>query len=120
VATFGPHITLHQPVLAGSRLTLTWHSNRPPPENLSIFVHLLDAQGNLLSQADGVPYNGLYPPAHWQPGQPVEDNRQLDLSRNPAAIAVGIYHPATGQRLPATATNGQPLPNHSFVMPVSK
>jgi hypothetical protein len=60
---------------------------------------------------------------HWQPGQIITDARQFaSLLPHPAdlaAIAIGIYNPATGERLAATNANNQPLPHNSFVMPVT-
>jgi hypothetical protein len=60
---------------------------------------------------------------HWQPGQIITEARQVSsLLPHPAdlaAIAIGIYKPATGERLAATDANNQPLPSNSFVMPVT-
>ncbi len=118
VASFGPHITLHQAKLADNTLTLLWQTAQSPDQNHSIFVHILDQQGNLLSQSDGVPYEGLYPLPNWRPGQLIKDTRTLDLSNQPDALSIGIYDPATGQRLPATDAQGNALPNNSFLIPV--
>lgn len=119
IAGFGPHISLHGARLSGSTLTLLWQTNESIEQNYSIFVHLLDSQGNLLAQADGPPYNGLYPLPDWRPGQLIRDTRLLNLSSHPATIAIGVYDPATGQRLPALDAQGQPLPNHSLSVPVT-
>jgi hypothetical protein len=75
-----------------------------------------------LGQADGVPYDGLYPLPNWRPGQVIEDVRPVPLREAEAglaAITVGIYDPATGERLPATDAAGQPLPENRLVIPVS-
>ncbi|RME75148.1 MAG: hypothetical protein D6784_08520, partial [Chloroflexi bacterium] len=77
----------------------------------------LDQTGNLLAQADGVPFGGLYPPANWRVGQVIPDIRQLPETDPPAAaIAVGIYEPDTGARLPAVDASGTPLPNNSYIL----
>jgi hypothetical protein len=114
LASFGPHISLHQAILTADSLTLVWQTNQPIVQNYSIFVHALDAKDNLLGQADGVPYQGLYPLPDWRPGQFISDFRSLDLSQQPARVAIGIYDPTTGQRLPAFDAEGKPLPNDSF------
>jgi hypothetical protein len=126
LAHFGRHITLWQSIYSSTNqhtLTLYWQTNQPVDQNYSIFIHLLDADSNLLAQADGAPYAGLYPLTHWQPGQIITDARQFaSLLPHPAdlaAIAIGIYNPATGERLAATDANNQPLPHNSFVMPVT-
>jgi hypothetical protein len=126
LARFGQHISLWQatyPAPPGDSLALLWETDTPLDQDYSIFVHLLDTQGNLLNQADGLPYGGLYPLPNWQPGQVVEDARSLtSLLPNPAAlktIAIGLYDPVTGERLPAVDAQGLALPNHSFVLPVA-
>jgi hypothetical protein len=125
LAHFGPHITLWQilyPSADDQALVLSWQTGQPLDQNNTIFIHLLDSGGNLLAQADGAPYAGLYPLSNWQPGQIITDMRPLtSLLPNPAdlaAVAVGVYNPVTGERLSATDAAGQPLPENSFVLRV--
>ncbi|GIK36696.1 MAG: hypothetical protein BroJett011_05290 [Chloroflexota bacterium] len=125
LAHFGPHITLWQVVYpsAGEQtVVLSWQTDQPLKQNDTVFVHLLDSGGNLLAQADGAPYAGLYPLSNWQPGQIITDKRPLSpLLSNPAdlaAIAVGIYNPVSGERLPAADAASQPLPDNSFILRV--
>lgn len=120
---FGPDIQLWQADYhAETRaLTLYWQTDVPVAENYSIFIHLLDTGGGMLAQADGVPYNGLYPPSHWQPRQIITDARALPVgSAPPAAIAVGVYNLNTGLRLPVIDIHGNTLANDSFVLPVGE
>jgi len=114
MATFGEGIVLRQAELNGDTLRLVWQTTRPNLPELSIFVHALDAAGQVLAQADGVPQGGLYPLPNWRPGQLITDERPLQLSCRPAAIAIGLYNPATGERLPARNAAGQPLPDNAF------
>jgi hypothetical protein len=124
-ARFGPHITLLQanvPSAKNEPLTLYWQTGHPIDQNYSIFIHLLDGAGNLLGQLDGLPYNGLYPPANWQPGQIVTDARALpaiDNFNQLDAFAIGIYDPTTGARLPAANARGEALPNNRLLIPVT-
>jgi hypothetical protein len=119
LAAFGPALTLHGAELNGSNLTLLWQTDAPIEQEYSIFVHVLDHNQQLLSQADGVPYGGLYPLSHWLPGQLIEDIRPLEQQGQASQIAIGVYEPATGQRLPALDPQGQPFPNDSFLVPVT-
>lgn len=101
-----------------SALVLYWRREGPVPDGLSIFVHLLDDQGVVLGQADGVPYQNLYPPDAWWPGQVVEDVRALphvDVART-AAIALGVYELGSGRRWPAVDSQGQPLADDALVV----
>jgi hypothetical protein len=95
---------------AGERptLTLTWHAGGPLPAN--IFVHVVDAQGALLSQADGAVLGGTVPGEVWQAGDCIHDLRSLDLGggARPLTVLVGLYD-AQG-RLPAYS-RGARVPN---------
>jgi len=125
LAQFGPHITLLAadiPTDQGQALNLYWQTGQPIDQDYSIFIHLLDQQGNLLGQLDGVPSDGLYPLPNWQPGQIITDTRPLppfDNFEQLRSVALGIYDPITGERLPATDAQGKTLPNNSLVIPVT-
>ena len=62
---FGDAITLAGYTLAVDSdeidLTLYWQTDDVLPENYQIFVHVLDAAGNILEQADSAPAHGRYP-----------------------------------------------------------
>ena len=119
VATFGEQIRLRQASMHDNIVNLVWQTDHPPVENYSIFVHALDHEGQLITQADGVPYDGLYPLPQWQPGQLIQDRRPLDPDGNQISrLAIGIYDPATGQRLSAVDSAGQPLPDNSVIITV--
>jgi hypothetical protein len=120
LARFGPHVTLWQATLTGNSLELFWQTTAPLEQDYTIFVHGLDEQGNLIGQADGLPYQGLYPFSHWRPQQLITDARPLpfDVSRL-RALAIGIYQPTDGVRLPATDANGVALPDNRFIMKVA-
>jgi hypothetical protein len=75
-----------------------------PIRDYTVFVHLLDAAGTRVAQADGPPgYLGTLPTTLWQPGIPVLDQRVLALPENLAAgqysLLFGWYDLQTGQRL---------------------
>ncbi|MGD2205713.1 MAG: glycosyltransferase family 39 protein [Anaerolineae bacterium] len=82
---------------------LHWHALETPDKNYHAFVHLLDAEGNIMAQADGPPGSGEYPTRGWLPGEYVTDPHVLqfppDLPAGAYRLAVGLYDPATGVRL---------------------
>ena len=84
-------------------VSLVWEARKIPAQDYSVFVHLLDAEGTLLAQHDGVPANGDYPTAWWLTGDVIPDIHVLDLEEAlPSASAyllVGMYDPATVQRV---------------------
>ena len=44
-------------------------------QDLTVFVHFLNAQGEVLGQADGLPFANQYAVADWRPGQVIVDER---------------------------------------------
>lgn len=94
-------------------LTLYWRptASAPPPRDYSIFIHLLDQDGDRLTGWDGVPLQGAYPTRFWRPGESLLDYWILpvpeDIPAGTAALRIGIYDPIEGGRLPVTV-GGEP------------
>ena len=99
-------------------LTLFWQALQEMDISYKFYVHLFDAQnGELAGQLDVVPRDWSYPTNVWHTGEYVSDRLSLPLSGiSPGRyrIEVGVYHPDTGERLPATSTDGLPFPNNSI------
>lgn len=110
-AEFGTHATLVGYDLrqegATLQLSLTWQILQPllPPHH--IFIHLYDAVGNRIAQSDGDPMTaaGRAPSGSWLPGEYLTTQHTLTVPENtqaPFTAQMGLYNPATGQRLPVT------------------
>lgn len=97
-------------------VTLTWQVESGVTEPATVFVHLLDEAGQLVAQDDGYPLAGTYPFLLWAVGQVTADVRLLD--RPGAAMLVGLYNPATGERLPAADATGALLPDGALRLPL--
>ncbi|GIW11782.1 MAG: hypothetical protein KatS3mg061_2839 [Dehalococcoidia bacterium] len=82
-------------------LTLFWRAERPLLANLSVFLHLVNAEGRLVAQSDGPPDGGRRPLPSWLAGEVVADRHQLTLSLPPGEyrLLAGLYDPVSGQRL---------------------
>lgn len=84
-------------------LTLTWQAEATPNDDYTIFVQLLDADGNLVASGDGPPVGGFYPTSVWQAGEWIADMHELALSAElppgTYTIAVGLYNPETLNRV---------------------
>ena len=81
---------------------LTWQAVERPPASYKIFVHLYSPDGRLVAQHDSFPVNEMRPTDSWHPGETITDNHGLILpSDTPTRllIVVGVYNPATGERL---------------------
>lgn len=104
---FGGAVTLdgYDLVVEGGQvhLNLYWRCLAPFPADYTVFVHLLDAQGALLAQADGPPVGGDYATSLWEPGERILDGRSIPLPANappgPYAVRMGFYLLETGDRL---------------------
>ena len=95
-------------------LSLYWQptGQAPPRQDYSIYIHLLDVDGNLLAGWDGVPLQGAYPTRFWRPGESLLDYWVLrvppDIPTGPAQLRIGIYDPLSGERLPVFV-DGEPV-----------
>ncbi|MFN8494243.1 MAG: hypothetical protein U0350_41980 [Caldilineaceae bacterium] len=77
-----------------------------------IFVHLDQADGHTLAQADDPPVTqtGPAPTGSWRPGEYLTTLHEIPLPASvpaDASLKVGLYIPRSGQRLP-TSVNGAP------------
>ena len=85
-------------------VVLTWQALAPIDRDYTAFVHLLDADGQLLTQLDRPPAG--YPTSDWQPGEIVVDTYIIQLpDQLPAGVKVqtGFYYLPTLERLGETA-----------------
>ncbi|MCS6802026.1 MAG: glycosyltransferase family 39 protein [Chloroflexota bacterium] len=82
-----------------TEVRLLWQAEREVDQELAVFVHLLDEAGRIVAQADGLPANGAAPTSRWTPGLRFDDIRRI-ASDAPGRIIVGLYDPATLERVP--------------------
>ncbi len=87
-----------------AHIRLRWAADAAYRGRYTVFVHLLGPDGAPAAQGDQEPLGGFYPTDAWLPNVPVDDEYTLAL---PAGLApgtyrlvVGLYDPATGERLP--------------------
>jgi hypothetical protein len=94
-----------EPWQAGEQsVTLTWRPARALDAVHTLFVHVIGPEGQLVAQRDQPPLQGFYPSDRWLPGRAFEDVVALeipvDASPGTYRLSIGLYDPATGQRLP--------------------
>jgi hypothetical protein len=91
-------------------LTLYWQAEGPTDVPYAVFTHLLDTENRVVAQKDSAPQNGAAPTTSWLPGEVITDEYWIpvpsDLSPVPLQVEVGMYDPATGQRLPMYDSQG--------------
>jgi 4-amino-4-deoxy-L-arabinose transferase-like glycosyltransferase len=94
------------PALPGKsmELTLFWEAEQAVLNNYTVFVHLLDANGNQVANGDGPPVFGDYPTYLWREGDLILDEHTLvlpaDLPHGEYEVTVGLYDPVSLTRLP--------------------
>ncbi len=85
-------------------LTLLWRAAAQPQTAYTVFIHLVDAQGNLLATGDAPPVQGDFPTSLWRAGDWIDDTHQVsipvDLTPGSYALRIGLYDPVGGARLP--------------------
>ncbi|MBI2942183.1 MAG: glycosyltransferase family 39 protein [Chloroflexi bacterium] len=89
----------------GEKLTahLYWQAIAAPEHNYTVFIHLVDEDGQIVTQSDGYPVEGRSPTAQWTLGYAVRDTHQLTIppTRPPGTLKViaGLYRLETMDRL---------------------
>jgi hypothetical protein len=71
-----------QPLAPGAMLPVhfAWRTAQPIIRDLTVFVHLIDSQGEIVAQQDRSPFYGRWPTPVWQPGEVLRDTFELALS----------------------------------------
>jgi hypothetical protein len=102
-------------------ITLHWQATDRPDAYYKAFVHLFDPEtGAIVAQHDAVPRDWTYPTTWWQEGEVVSDEISLSMESVPAGhyrLAVGLYHPDSGERLPVTETTGERQSQGRLLLP---
>jgi hypothetical protein len=98
-------------------LTLIWRAQGPTDRRYKVFTHLVGPQGKLWGQRDDEPALGTAPTTTWVAGEVISDTYRIPLDPQAPAgtyrLLVGMYHEASGQRLPAVL-NGSRMPNDAL------
>lgn len=99
------------------RVALYWYARAAVLGDFKVFVHVFGTDGAFTAQSDAVPVYWAYPTTAWQPGDYVRDVHLIPLDatlpRGDYRVYVGMYDPATGERLPLRAADGAPLANNA-------
>jgi 4-amino-4-deoxy-L-arabinose transferase-like glycosyltransferase len=83
-------------------VTLTWHALEQMDRPWTVFIHLVDKDGNIVSERNAEPLDGAFPANAWVRGDWIRDPKQLPLGSAPAGeymLYIGLWDPATGDRL---------------------
>ncbi len=99
-------------------LWLHWQALRAPGVDTKYFVHVLDKDGNVMVQDDGIHVKYTRPSSKWQADEMISDLIELplwNLKPGEYRIAVGLTDTETGERWPAFDEAGNALPDNRYV-----
>ncbi len=87
-----------------------WLASTQQSTDYTLFLHVIDANGKLVAQADGLALQGDWPTSAWQPGHTLRDERSVPLPGSTPAgaykLLAGWYDPVSGVRLGAADAAG--------------
>lgn len=82
---------------------LIWSASTRLREGYTVFVHLVDKEGRLVAQHDGVPQAGFRPVDSWSPEEQVVDWHWIQMpdgaEEGGLQLRVGLYRSETGERV---------------------
>lgn len=125
---FGPAIQLLDYALATPqvspgedlRLVLYWQAHARPERDYTVFVHVLDAAGELVAQRDNMPVDNTFPTTRWPVGPSIDDVHLVPLPPDMPAgeyrVVIGMYVRQTGERLPIHRPDGEEVPDGTLVL----
>ena len=99
------------------QVKIDWVVTRPLERDLTVFVHMLDSSGKLVSQSDNQPDGGRFPTSLLPVGTHIPDDHSLpvaQLTEGFYQLEIGVYDAQTGARLQLDGTN-----KDSLVLPVT-
>lgn len=87
---------------SGVTVQTAWQAQSRLNRDYTLFVHLLDENGQLVAQQDQQPKQGQLPTSLWQAGERIDETIVVQVSADKAAqwttAVIGLYDPASGER----------------------
>jgi hypothetical protein len=98
-------------------VTVAWEAPGPLDKSYTIFAHLLNADGQMITQDDGLPQDGNYPTTFWGANEIIVDEREFTIPEGtvpgPTQLLLGLYQLEGNRRLPREA--GAELPDAAII-----
>jgi hypothetical protein len=103
-------------------LILYWRATAKVGKDYTVFVHLVDATGKMVTGADTLLLQGDRPTSRWRVGELTPDGIivPIDATIPPGdyKIEIGLYDPAIMQRLAIVDANGQSITDKVMIGPI--
>ncbi len=94
-------------------LILYWRALQETQVSYTVFIHLLDDEGEIRAQGDGLPCEGTRLTSGWMEGEVIVDAHEVRLGEDVApgryCLIWGMYDAKTGARLPVFDGEGRRL-----------
>lgn len=94
-------------------LVLYWQALQETQLSYTVFIHLLDDEGEIRAQGDGLPCAGTRLTSGWMQREVILDAHEVSLGEDVApgrySLIWGMYDARTGARLPVFDGEGRPL-----------
>lgn len=101
-------------------LTLYWESQGGLTKDYSVFVHVVDEEGQTVAQSDSMPRAGFYPTSFWRGGEIVADKHcpcfHSDMRPGNYRVLTGMYLLETMERLAAFDASGNRVLNDQCLL----
>ncbi len=100
-------------------LNLAWHMGSPIDPDSTVFVHVLNEDGQGAAQADGDLIGGYVPIGLWQQNDRVQERRLLilpDLPPGRYSVAIGLYNRNSQRRTPPKQANDVPIKDGALII----
>ncbi len=85
-------------------LVLHWLARQPPGEDFTVSTQLITWAGERVSGRDLIPFENVFPPRQWEPGELVDLPTSLpvppDLPAGAYALRIVLYHRLSGEIKP--------------------
>ena len=97
----------YQRVESENNVIIIWQIAAPADRDYTVFVHLLNEQGEIVSQADALLLDDEeVPSSQWPVGYIVKQRYQSSGLESPTQLRFGLYHSQTLERLPIDDEGG--------------
>jgi hypothetical protein len=102
-------------------LTLHWQGQTKISIDYTVFIHIINAAGELVTQQDTMPGDGRYRTSLWFVDETIRDQHHIvlpsELPSGEYRIALGLYYWATGERLPSLNRDGELISDFRPILP---
>jgi hypothetical protein len=95
-------------------LTLYWQALAPLDKNWTVFIHLINQEGHIITQQDQIPGAGQFPTTGWVPNEYLVDPYHLAVPADAAPgsdiykLRIGLYDDNDFSHMPVTEAGKTP------------